>query len=142
MLGSRLFTGGLANPLDVFTLDDDGAPLSRTTWHEGIAGIRALHLTSEHLSVFYEPHRVVELFGIGESNMWREGSIVMREANTDGIILSEEKIGTVRPLVTWGSDFIHSYTVSDSGHGVVQFSGNIRISKNPGAHKHRSKFRR
>jgi hypothetical protein len=118
---NKLYTGGMGNPVDIYTLDTDGTPLSRRTLYEGLTSVLAMSQTGDYLAVYYPSLQSVLLTGIDESTTWYAGTMFMRAGEIEGIYLNQEKIDTLRSLLTWGTGFVHGYTLSDDNQGAPAF---------------------
>ncbi len=123
----RLYTAGLANPVDIISLDVDGTPLSTHTIHEGLTTIDVMDQNENVLSVYFPSVKRVLLTDITTAFPLQLGSVSVRVPDMEGLFLNLNKIGSMRSLFAWNSGSIHCYAISDDYQEMPVFDPPISI---------------
>jgi hypothetical protein len=127
----KLFTGGVADPIRVYSVNTPVEPQFEYAIYDSLADVRATDHNDDTLIVFYEMLRRV-LFIANSSrpdSFHTERSVFIGDTNVTDIQYCEQKIDTVRLLLGVGEMSIQVFAVTDSSGiyhaGAWEFVGRI-----------------
>ena len=119
----KLFTGGVANPIDVFSFDTSATPDFNYTMYDGLREVAAMDRNGDSLIVLYSKlNKVAFIAGsLDPDSFYIEGSVFLSDTNVIDIQYVKWKIDTVRPMLAIGETDIHVFAITDSS-GIYRAS--------------------
>jgi hypothetical protein len=112
----KLFTGGQANPIDVYSFDTSLAPLLEYTMFSDLRNVQAVGHNGDTLMVYYATlNKIVFITNSSDPDSFViETSFFIQDTTVFDIQFVPQKIDTVRPLLAIGATSIDVYAVTDS----------------------------
>jgi hypothetical protein len=114
MRNQRLYTGGQGNPVDIYSLGENGLPLGRETLYPGLTSVQAMDMDGEYLAVLYPSLRHTLLMDISSNPIVMATSIFVNPGGVNSILYNDEMIDTLRSLFVHKEFSVSAYTISDS----------------------------
>ncbi len=127
----KLFTGGRANPIDVYSFDTSTAPLLEYTMFNDLRNVKAVDHNGDTLMVYYATlNKIVFITNSSDPDSFAvETSFFVPDTSVEDIEFVSQKIDTVRLLLAIGATSIDVYAITDSSgifHAATwQFVGRI-----------------
>jgi hypothetical protein len=112
----RLFTGGRANPIDIYSFDTSTAPLLEYTMFNDLRNVKAVTHNGDTLIVYYATlNKIVFITNSTDPDSFViETSFFVQDTSVCDIQFIPQKIDTVLPLLAIGATSIDVYAVTDS----------------------------
>lgn len=112
----KLFTGGVSNPIDVFSFDTSATPDFGYTMYNGLREVSAIDRNGDSLVILYSGlSKVAFITGSCDpDSFYIEGSIFINDTTITDIQYLNCKIDTVHPMLAVGETIIRAFAVTDS----------------------------
>ncbi|MFQ6007653.1 MAG: T9SS type A sorting domain-containing protein [Candidatus Zixiibacteriota bacterium] len=130
----KLFTGGRANPIDVYSLDTSTAPRFEYTMFDDLRNVKAVGHNGDTLIVYYATLNKIAIItnSSDPDSFVIETSFFVQDTSVADIHLVPHKIDTVLPLLAIGVNNIDVYAITDSSgiyHAATwEFVGRIEAA--------------
>jgi len=113
-----LFTGGRANPVDLYNFDVDGRPEFLSTIYDGLRDVAGVERLGDSLFVLYpQLNRIVLYSGISDpDHAYLESSVIADSLAIPELYLADHQFAdTARFLLAVKTNGIDAYVIPDSG---------------------------
>ncbi|MEW6051572.1 MAG: T9SS type A sorting domain-containing protein [Candidatus Zixiibacteriota bacterium] len=131
MIDNRLYTAGVANPLDAYSLALDGNPTFDTTYLQGLNQVSAMTNNGDTLFVQYTQMKRVFILEMRPESLAFGGAILNDADPVVQLLFNPHYIDTLRSFFVAQETKVRLYTISDpdadSNPGLILPAGSVSV---------------